>query len=171
MYIMDATFGKPETQDGEIHVSIRNGDGRPMFKQFNKVKIDEITDDSITINVQDNDLGCYDNDILAAAKINKTEWFGRELADSTLDKRYSPAVNDNLFSVNILKDKLRCYDHERNLVDNENIQPGMVCSVVAELRRIWFDKRNYGPDWFIVQVRLEKPPEKDHYGDYLFQDD
>jgi len=57
------------------------------------------------------------------------------------------------------------------VVDVNTIAPGTVCSVVVELKRIWFDKRNYGPDWFSVQVRLSKPVEKDHYEDYLFQDE
>lgn len=168
---MDASFAPPQTTDGEIHVQVSCGDGRPMFKQFNNVKIEEITGDSLVLNVQDNDLGSYDHDILASAKENRQEWFGRELADSTLEKRYSSALEGDLFSTNILKGKFRCYDHEKNVVPVEDLKPGMVCSVVVELRRIWFDKRNYGPDWFGVQVRLAPPPAKDHYEDYLFQDE
>ena len=168
---MDAQFDAPQTNDGEIHVRVSRDDGRPMFKQFNNVKIEEITEDSLVINVQDNDLSSYDQDLLAAAKTNKQEWFGRELADSTLEKRYSSALEGELFSTNILKGKFRCYDHEKNVVPVEELKPGMLCSVVVELKRIWFDKRNYGPDWFSVQVKLNKPPEKDHYEDYLFQDE
>jgi len=168
---MDARFGSPITTDGEIHVSVSNGDGRPLFKQFNNVKIEEITDETIILNLQDNDVRSYDQDLIAAAKENKQEWFGRDLVDSTLEKRYSAAQDGNSFSTNILKEKFRCYDHEKNVVDVNTIAPGTVCSVVVELKRIWFDKRNYGPDWFSVQVRLSKPAEKDHYEDYLFQDE
>lgn len=168
---MDASFGTPQTTEGEIHVDVSRGDGRPMFKQFNNVKIEEITEDSLVLNVQDNDLSSYDQDLLAAAKENRQEWFGRELADSTLEKRYSSALEGELFSTNILKGKFRCYDHEKNVVPAEDLKAGMVCSVVVELKRIWFDKRNYGPDWFSVQVRLAPPPAKDHYEDYLFQDE
>ena len=168
---MDAQFGTPENVDNEIHVSVSRGDGRPMFKQFNNITIEDITDDGIMFNLQDNDISCYDHDILAAAKTNKQEWFGRDLADSTLDKRYSSAVKNNIFTTTTLKDKFRCYDHEKNVVDLDSVKPGTACSVIVELKRIWFDKRNFGPDWMNVQVKLDKPPEKDPYDDYLFQDE
>ena len=168
---MDTHFGPPVNTDGEIHVAVSGKDSRPLFKQFNNVKIEEITEDTLVLNVQDNDISSHDQALVEAAKDNREEWFGRELADATLEKRYSSAIEGDLFSTNILKGKFRCYDHEKNIVDLDTLTPGMVCSVVVELRRIWFDKRNYGPDWYSVQVRLAKPLEKDHYEDYLFQDE
>lgn len=168
---MDAQFGTPETVDGEIRIPVSTAVGRPMFKQFNNVSIEDVTDDSIVFNLQDVDVSSYDQDLLAAAKTHKQEWFGRELADKTIDKAYTSPVDGTNFTTTILKDKFRCYDHEKNLVDIENIEQGARCSVVVELKRLWFVKRNFGPEWFSVQVRMDKPPEKDPYDDYLFQEE
>jgi hypothetical protein len=43
--------------------------------------------------------------------------------------------------------------------------------VIVQLRYIWFVKRNFGPEWFSVQLKTVEPPEKDPYEEYLFQDE
>ena len=70
-----------------------------------------------------------------------------------------------------MKDKLRIYDTEKNIVDVDSLTEGTICNVVVELNRIWFVKRNFGPEWFTVQVKVVKPPETDPYDGYLFQDE
>ena len=167
---MDAVFGAPENNEGEVHVSVRNGNGRPMFKQLNGVVIQEVTNDTISFKLQQ-EMNCYDDDIVAAANVNSEAWFGRKVQEKTLEKAYTSSVEEDVLTTTIMKDKLRIYDTEKNIVDVDSLTEGTICNVVVELNRIWFVKRNFGPEWFTVQVKVVKPPETDPYDGYLFQDE
>lgn len=171
---MDAVFGSPENNGGEVHVSVRNANGgKPMFKQLNGITVSDVSEDSITFALQEPGvIGEFDDRIVSSANENSQEWFGRNVKEATLKKAYQSAVDeDGLFSTTIMKDKLRIYDCDKNRVEVDTLVPGTVCNVVVELNRIWFVKRNFGPEWFTVQVKIVKPPETDPYDDYLFQDE
>ena len=169
---MEALFGPPEKHDGEVHVSIRNANGKPMFKQLNGVTVSDVSDDTVTFSLQDHDLlAAFDDGIVSSAKDNSQEWFGRNVQEATLKKAYQTAVDEGSLSTTIMKEKLRIYDCDKNRVEVDALVPGTVCNVVVELNRIWFVKRNFGPEWFTVQIKIVKPPETDPYDDYLFQDE
>ncbi len=167
---MDLSFGDICKNDNDISVRIHRGDGKPMFKQFNNVKIDSVSDEAIVLNLQDRDISSYDDDLIGAAKENRKAWFGREVADKTIEKSYQSPVEDGIFTTT-RHEKLRCFDHEKNQVDADSLTEGMRCDVVVELSSLWFIKRNFGPDWLSVQIKLHAPPATDPYDDYLFQDE
>lgn len=173
---MDLQFTAIEDVGDEKRVYVKSGDGKPVFKQFNNVRVEEITDDSIVFNLQDNDISSYDDDMKAAAQENSKEWFGREVAEKTITKAYTSPVKNELFETQILKsgeglNRVRVFDHEKNQVEFQDLKEGTICNVIVQLRYIWFVKRNFGPEWFSVQLKTIKPPEKDPYEGYLFQDE
>ena len=181
---MDAVFGEKQTVNGEVWIPIRTACNKPMFKQLNNVTIDEISSDNIVFNIGDKDLNSFDDAIISAAKEHKVEWFGRDVADRVIDNAYQSAAQTDIFTTsplirtNAASEQaacVKCFDHEKNPVNWEDVKPGTGCNVVVELKRLWFVKRTFGPEWFSVQVKLHKPPEpepeSDPYDDYLFQDD
>ena len=173
---MDLQFTTIENVDDEKRVYTMSGENRPVFKQFNNVRVEEITDDSLVFNLQDNDVSSYDDDMKAAAQENSKEWFGREVSEKTITKAYTSPVKNGLFETQFLKsgeglNRVKVFDHEKNQVDFQDLKEGTICNVVVQLKYIWFVKRNFGPEWFSVQLKTAKPPDKDPYEDYLFQDE
>lgn len=173
---MDVLFNAIENVGDEKRVYATTGENKPVFKQFNNVRVEEITDDSIVFNLQDNDISSYDDDLKAAAQENSKEWFGREVAEKTITKAYTSPVTNGLFETQLIKtgegvNRVRVFDHEKNQIDFQDLREGTICNVVVQLKYIWFVKRNFGPEWFSVQLKTAKPPEKDPYEDYLFQDE
>lgn len=167
---MDISFGEIVKNDNEVFVPVQRGDGKPMFKQFNGVVVESVEDDTITFNLQGRDISSYDEDLIAAGKENRKEWWGRELADKTIEKAYSSPVDEGVLTT-LRHPKLRCFDSERQQVEIDSLKPGNRCDVVVELNKLWFLKRSFGPDWFSVQIKIHPEPETDPYDDYLFQDE
>jgi len=168
---MDIVFSEPQKKDGEVWVTTRQGSGRPMFKQFNNVKISEINDDTIIFNLQENDISSYDEDIQAAARGNKIEWFGREVSDKVLEKAYNSPTKDGQFTTQVGSRGVRCFTHDKTSVALSDLGDNLVCDIVVELQHLWFIKRGFGPEWSIVQIKTHPEPEEDPYDSYLFQDD
>ena len=173
---MDVQFTAIEDVGDEKRVYVKSGDGKPMFKQFNNVKIEEITDDSIVFNLQDTDISSYDNDMMASAQENSKEWFGREVSAKTIEKAYTSPVKNGLFETKLLKteegiNRVKVFDHEKNQLEFQELKEGTICNVVVQIRYIWFVKRNFGPEWFSVQLKTVELPDKDPYEEYLFQDE
>jgi|TARA_R110000851_G_scaffold219496_1_gene372260 hypothetical protein len=172
---MDLQFADIEDVGDEKRVYVKSGENKPMFKQFNNVRVEEVTEDSVVFNLQGNDISSYDDDIRASAQANSKEWFGRDVSEKTISKAYTSPVKNDVFETQVLKtvdgvNRVRVFDHEKNNVDFQNLTEGTICDVVVQLRYIWFVKRNFGPEWISVQLKTVKPPEKDPYEDYLFQD-
>ena len=159
---MDVVFGEVSNVDGDVSIPVISGDGRKVFKQFNNVRVEDADQDQVVFNLQENDLSSYDDDILAAAKVHKKEWFGREIKDSVIDKSYRSPVTDC---------GVRCFNHQKEAIEFSDLTEGMVCSVVVELKRICLYKKTWEPEWYSVQVRTAPIPAPDPYDGYLFQDD
>jgi hypothetical protein len=176
MYIMDVVFGEVSNVDGDVSIPVISGDGRKVFKQFNNVRVEDVDQEQIVFNLQENDLSSYDEDILAAAKVHKKEWFGREVKDSVIDKSYQSPVKDGLFTTSTLRTAggecgVRCFNHQKEPIEFSDLSEGTVCSVVVELKRICLYKKTWEPEWYSVQIRAAPAPDPDPYDGYLFQDD
>tara|TARA_R110002074_G_scaffold282245_3_gene453783 strand:- start:4261 stop:4785 length:525 start_codon:yes stop_codon:yes gene_type:complete len=171
---MDVLFGDVVTVDGDAQLAVSTGNGKQVFKQINNVRVESIeeTDGTrlVTFNLQENDISSYDEDIMAAAKTHKKEWFGREVKDSVIDKAYHSPVDNGIFTTT-QHTGMTCWNHQKEIVDNSDLTEGMVCSVVVELKRILFYKKSFEPEWLSVQVKIPEPPAPDPYSGYLFQDD
>lgn len=168
---MDIVFGEPQKKDGEVWVSTHQGSGRPLFKQFNGVKISELHEDTMVFNLQENDISSYDEELRAAARDHKQEWFGRDVSDRVLDKAYTPPTRDGHFTTQVSSRGVKCFDVNKAGVPLSDLAEGMVCDIVVELQHLWFIKRGFGPEWAIVQVKVHPEPEPDPYDSYLFQED
>ena len=168
---MDIVFGEPQKKDGEVWVSTRQGSGRPVFKQFNGVKISELHEDTMVFNLQENDISSYDEELRAAARVHKQEWFGRDVSDRVLDKAYNPPTKDGHFTTQVGSRGVKCFGADKTSVPVSDLKEGLVCDIVVELQHLWFIKRGFGPEWSIVQVKLHPEPEVDPYDSYLFQED
>lgn len=167
---MDASFGEIVKTDNDVTVPIYRGDGKPLFKQFNGVVIESVDNDSITFNLQDKDISSYDSYLLTAAKDNRKAWWGREVSDKVIEKAYQSSVDEGVLTTS-RHSRLRCYDLEKAQVDVDSLKAGTRCDIVVQVNNLWFTKRNFGPDWYSVQIKVHPEPEKDPYDDYLFQDD
>tara|TARA_R110002074_G_scaffold45617_2_gene117797 strand:+ start:213 stop:746 length:534 start_codon:yes stop_codon:yes gene_type:complete len=176
---MDIVFGVKEEVDGEVWIPISTGDNKPVFKQFNNVVIDEVNSDTIRFNLQGKTLESYDEDLKSAAKENKIDWFGRDVSDKVIDNAYrSPAFEGTLQTVPLRSGddnevRVKCFDNDKKAIEFGDLKEGTVCSVVVELKRLWFVKRNFGPEWYSIQIKIHKVPvpKSDPYDGYLFQDD
>lgn len=167
---MDISFGELNKSDTGVTVPIYRGDGKPMFKQFNGVVIESVDDENIVLNLQDKDISSYDEDLLAAAKENRVAWWGREVSDRVIEKAYQSSVDETTLTTG-RHSRLRCFDVSKAQVDVDSLKAGTRCDVVVQLGNLWFTKRNFGSDWYSVQIKIHPEPEKDPYDEYLFQDD
>ena len=121
-------------------------------------------------------MGKYDTVITDAAKEHKLEWFGRELADSTLNRQYQKSVVDDTLDVKIVKGmKLWIGRGTTKKVGEfpDDLNAEQSCNVVLELVGIWFLQKAYGGMWRIVQTRQAPPkiPKKEPLPEYMFSDD
>ena len=135
---MDIVFGEPQKKDGEVWVSTRQGSGRPMFKQFNGVKISELHEDTMVFNLQENDISSYDEDIRAAAKVHKQEWFGRDVSDRVLEKAYSPPTKDGHFTTQVGSRGVKCFGADKTGVPVGPISQKGWCVT------LWWNSSTYG---------------------------
>lgn len=153
-----------------------DGGNRATF-QMNSMVIRDTLEAGVDLEIEVKDAAKFssiDEEIKEAAKENKKAWFGRELANSTLDKAFKPSVTDNTLTARLAtvggKSVTRVFMN-KDEIDPKDLEEGTECQAILELTGIWFLQKTYGPIWRIVQVRV-KPPKKPVYTqEYMFQDD
>ena len=79
---------------------------------------------------------------------NSNEWFKQEIPNEVIDemyKRISKPLKQNTnpkirFKLPVSKGKILCnvYDNKKNLIDIENIEKGMPCSIILHIRGLKF---------------------------------
>ena len=168
---MEFTYGTPKKlQDGRYYVKVSQ-----CMIQLNKVKLltkfDESGDVTLELKTQSHDkILEVDSQIIAASKVNSQAWFGKVLADQTLEAAYTKSIQG--LTMNTSKAKLtKIFAHDKTPVEPGCVESGVTCDIMLELAGIWFLKKTFGPIWRIVQVRLLAPPKKLYSDEYLFQDD
>lgn len=173
---MELTYGTPKKlPDGRYYVKISQGDDSRVMVQLNKVKLltkfDESDDVTLELNQAALDkIASVDAQNVAASKVNSQSWFGKVLADQTLEAAYSKSNQD--LSMNTTKARItKIFAHDKTPVESGVLDSGVPCDVILELAGIWFLKKTFGPIWRIAQVRLLAPPKKVYPDEYLFQDD
>ena len=173
----DIVYGTPKKlQDGRYYVKVSKepSDSRVMI-QLNKVKILTQFDASDDVTLELNQaalekISGVDSNNIAAAKLNCQSWFGKVLADQTLETAYNKSIQDA--SMNTTKAKgLKIFAHDKTAVEAGEVQTGVTCDIILEFAGIWFLKKTFGPVWRLAQVRLLAPPKKLYLDEYLFQDD
>lgn len=174
-------FGKPKKlPDGRYYLKVTKDDESRVMYQLNKTKLVTKFDDSENVTLELTESAAstvskVDDEILAAAKENCLDWFGKNLAEKTLDTAFSKSVKDNVMNVGKATVKGQVLTKVFNSVTKEAVetsalQSDTVCDVMLEFSGVWFMKKTFGPIWRIAQARILAPPKKLYPDEYLFQD-
>ena len=173
-------YGQPKKlPDGRYYLKVSTDDGNRCMLQLNNTtlltKFSE--SENVTLSLNDKSLAkiqAVNAQNLESAKENGESWFGKQVSEKTLEAAYSPNVKDNTIitsKATVNKNVVtKCYDHEKNPVDLDNLDENMKCDVIVEFSGLWFMKKTFGPIWRIAQIRLKAPPKKVYPDDYLFND-
>lgn len=147
-------------------------DGSVLIKWSAKVQVNNCDfegDGLLKVSCPDK-IHQVDQSIIAAAKENCEEWFGKKLSDEFLENVYDSALlSDNVLQASLVKNSqgqilTRFYDSKKNVVDPSDITGPY--DVILEVYGISFIRRAYTPLWRILQVR-----ERVKTDQYLFEDD
>lgn len=173
-------YGTPKKiPDGRYYLKVTEQDGARVMIQLNKIRLLTTFTDSDDVTLELNQaavdkIANIDGQNIAAAKSNCQEWFGKVLADQTLEAAYTKSTQD--LTMNTTKARVgsqvvtKTYSHDKSIVDTNTLVIGTECDVILEFSGIWFMKKTFGPIWRVAQVRLLAPPKKLYPDDYLFQD-
>lgn len=174
-------FGKPKKlPDGRYYLKVTKDDESRVMYQLNKTKLVTKFDDSENVTLELTESAAatvskVDEEILAAAKTNCLDWFGKNLAEKTLDTAFSKSVKDGVMNVGKATVKGQVLTKVFNSVTKEAVETNTleadaVCDVMLEFSGVWFMKKTFGPIWRIAQARILAPPKKVYPDEYLFQD-
>ena len=173
-------YGEPKKlQDGRLYLKVSTDDGnRCMVQLNNSALVTQFTEgENITLSLSDKGLSkisAINQQNLTAAKENASNWFGREVADKTLQVAYTSSVSENTINVNhatVNKSIVtKCYDHQKNPADFTSLKENTQCDIILEFAGLWFLKKTFGPIWRLAQVRLKAPPKKLYPDEYMFND-
>ena len=174
-------YGSPKKiPDGRYYLKVTDeATGGRVMVQLNKIRLLTTFTDSDDVTLELNPAASakiseVDSLNISAAKANCQEWFGKSLADQTLEAAYTKSIQD--LTMNTTKAKVgsqvvtKTFSHDRSIVDTNQLVIGTECDVILEFSGIWFMKKTFGPIWRVAQVRLLAPPKKLYPDDYLFQD-
>jgi len=173
-------YGIPKKiPDGRYYLKVTDETGGRVMVQLNKIRLLTTFTESDDVTLELNPAASakiseIDIQNIAAAKANCQEWFGKSLADQTLEAAYAKSTQD--LTMNTTKAKVgsqivtKTFSHDRTVVDTNQLVIGTECDVILEFSGIWFMKKTFGPIWRVAQVRLLAPPKKLYPDDYLFQD-
>jgi len=173
-------YGTPKKlPDGRYYLKVSGESGRIMT-QLNNVKLltkfDESDEVTIELSQASIDwISAIDTENLAAAKQNSVSWFGKAMADQTLDAAYTKSVQDG-GRMNVSKATVKgsvvtkIYSHDRTVAESSVLEANAMCDVMLEFSGIWFMKKTFGAIWRVAQVRMRSPPKKVYPDEYLFQD-
>ena len=174
-------YGTPKKlPDGRYYLKVNTDSDERVMIQLNRVNLlTTFTEaDDVTLKLSQSaveKVAAIDSENVAAAKLNCAEWFGKVLADQTLEAAYAKSFQD--LTMNTSKARVgsqvvtKTFSHDKSVLDTDALVVGTECDVVLEFSGIWFMKKTFGPIWRIAQVRLLAPPKKLYPDEYLFQDD
>ena len=173
-------FGKPKKlPDGRYYLKVTKDDESRVMYQLNRSKLVTKFDDSenVTLDLTDAAVGvisAVDETILTADKANCLDWFGKNLAEKTLDTAFSRSVTGNLMNVGkaTVKGQIltKVYTNTKELAETSILEADTPCDVMLEFSGVWFMKKTFGPIWRIAQARMLAAPKKLYPDEYLFQD-
>jgi hypothetical protein len=173
-------YGKPKKlPDGRYYLKVSNDDDSRIMHQMNRVKLLTKFDDSDTLTLELPEsaiaiVETIDNGVLAAAKENCMEWFGKELKEKTLDSGYVHGVRDGVMLVSkaMMKGTVvtKVYASDKTQMDTSLLESDTVCDVILEFSGVSFTKKTFSPIWRIAQARMIAPKKKVYPDEYLFQD-
>jgi hypothetical protein len=150
--------------DGSRVVQARNDNKRKILVQLNGVKISEVSTDEVAFDlISDKNatkISAVDTANVDAAQEHSEEWFGKAISEALIKSAYIPSA----LSCDRI-DATKVFNSQQETVDFESLQSEKHCDIIVEFSELWFAKKNYGPTWNIVQVRLHPEPVTDTYPD------
>jgi len=174
-------YGAPrKLPDGRYYLKVSQGEAEErVMVQLNNIRLLTTFNDSDEVTLELNQAAVdkiaeIDSQNIAAAKLNSQAWFGKVLADQTLEAAYSKSIQD--LTMNTTKARVgaqivtKTFSHDKSVVDTSTLVIGTQCDIILEFSGIWFLKRTFGPVWRVAQVRHLAPPKKVYPDEYLFQD-
>lgn len=170
-------YGEPtKDEDGLRWVKTTTDGGRKVYVQLNKVKIEKIEGDEITIDlvskVNEDRIAAVHKLNREAAKDHSESWFGKVVSEGTLTKAYTTGAANKLTVDRI--EATRVFTVDQEPTGFESIMVDSECAVIVELSGIWFGKKTFAPAWNLVQVRISPPPpqpEETYPEQYAFKDE
>jgi hypothetical protein len=174
-------YGTPKKlPDGRYYLKASGADNGRVMIQLNKVKLltkfDESDEVTIELSQASVDrISGIDAENLSAAKQNSEAWFGKVMAEQTLDVAYTKSVQAG-GRLNVSKATVKgsvvtkVYSHDKTISESSILEADTVCDVILEFSGIWFMKKTFGAIWRVAQVRMLSPPKKVYPDEYLFQD-
>ena len=168
-------FGNPvKLANGQYFLKIKT----PNL-QVNKVTLSsDLTSGEANIKLPEKILtavSSLDAQILRQAITSKMEWFQKSLEDNVIEGAYQGSVSDGVLTAGLAKVKgavvTQAYDTSKQIVPLADVKSGATVDVLVELAGLWFLKKNFGPVWRIVQVRVSAQAKPKFPTEYLFGDD
>jgi hypothetical protein len=178
---MEINYGVPkQLQDGRFYLKVSGAITPRVMVQLNNVtiltKFEESDDVTLELNqVALEKISGIDAQNIAAAKVNCQAWFGKTLAEQTLEAAYTKSTQD--VTMNTSKARVnsvvvtKLFNSDKSEMTPDILTVGSKCDVILEFSGIWFMKKTFGPIWRIAQVRLLAPAKKMYPDEYLFQDE
>ena len=154
-------------EDGLYFVKALTDEKRKCLVQVDGVKVVDVSGEfvfDLSSNDNMNKIQEVDTGNLVAAVENCETWFKRKLSDNVITAAYTSSHVSQEITGDPL-DVNRVYNSKQEVIDTESVQPGKVCDVILEFAGLWFAKKNFGPSWNVVQVRVHDDPILDTYPD------
>ena len=163
-----------KNDDGLRFVKARNDKKRKVLLQLNSVRIVDVSDEEIVLNLESesnaNKVHAIDVQAVGAALEHSVEWFGKELPEAVVRGAYTPSATDDLLIESERIGATKIFDDQQQAVDIESLQKDRTCDVILEFSGIWFAKKNFAATWNVVQVRLHPESLDDYPDEYAFVD-
>ena len=157
-------FGSPvKVPDGRYYLKISGS-----RLQLNNVKVDSFMCKPILLTLSDtqtDSVKALEAEIIKKAKENSQSWFGREIAEATIEKAFQSSLSSGTFEAALQTAKGKVLT---KFWTKEQDSEWSSADVIVELSGVWFLKRSFGPIFKILQVKV---PKKSKSTEYLFADD
>ncbi len=166
--------------DGRYYLKVTTDEGNRVMLQLNNTTLVTkfSSEENVTLSLSEDGQHRVEavNEVnLEKAGQNSQEWFGKTVTEKTLQAAYTTHLNGNIMNVGkatVNKTVVtKCYDHNKESVDLDQLDENTLCDVMVELSGLWFAKKTFGPIWRLAQIRLKSPPKKKYPDEYLFADE
>lgn len=164
-------YGSPvKIPDGRYYLKML----KPVYFQLSKVNWEMPPGKDVILDLseaQQEIVRKYESEILNKAKESSKEWFGREVAASTIDKAFESTLEDSKFILQLATYKGQVATTYFGTDKQPEGEVNGLADVMIELVGVHFFKKSFGPIFKVIQVKKSSQPQKKFPVEYLFEDD
>jgi len=151
-------YSKPTKNDDGLYIVKAYTDEKKKYFVSVRGKATRNSDE-ITFTLEDDSkVREVDTANIEAAKQNSEEWFGKKMADETLERAYAKSIIDSQVTADIISAS-KFFNHNKDVIELDTMSEGVETRSLLEFAGLWFAKKAYGPIWNVVQVRDMTQPE------------